>query len=162
LTLYHGGVAGLHAGDLLVPSPPHVFDGCPICAARAEGRTFTVGEYRAYLKPHLPRLGDRAQPIVDLLDGVPDDVPIDAPSAERAVYVTMSELYATWYAARSGGDLYRVKPLGRLTPSAEDHFESFTVPRARVLEVRRRAVVLSADERADLMALWTAADEVTA
>lgn len=162
MSLYHGGIAGLHPGDVLVPSPPHVFDGCPICVARAEGRVYTVGEYRAFIAPHLAGLGDRAQPILDLIDGVADDMPIDEPSAEHAVYVTTSELYATWYAARSQGDLYRVKPLGRLTPSAEDHFDSFTVPRARVLQIIRRGVVLTDDERADILAAWTAADEAHA
>jgi hypothetical protein len=160
---FHGGVPGMHPGDLLVPSPPHVFDGCPICRARAAGRVFTVGDYRAWLTEPEWRRADPAviAEIREVLDGVPDEAPIDAPSAEQAVYLTSSELYATWYAARSGGDLYRVKPLGRLTPSHEDHFDSFTVPRARVLQVVRRAVVLTDHERAALAEAWRAADERT-
>lgn len=161
MILYHGGVAGLHPGDLIVPSPPHVFDGCPICRARAEGRCFTVGDYRAWLLSPEWRSADAGliAQIHELLDGVPADVPVDPPSAEQAVYVTETLLYASWYAARSGGDLYRVKALGRLVPSAEDHFTSYTVPRARVLQVIERGVVLDADDRADLLATWTAADE---
>lgn len=158
MILYHGGVAGLHRGDLLEPSPPHVFDGCPICVARSEGRVFTAGEYRAWVAPHIERLGERAKPVLELLDGVPDSAPIDPPTGEVAVYVTTSQLYATWYAARSGGDLYRVKPLGRRRRSSEDHFESYVVPRARVLQVLRRGVVLTDSERADLLTMWGAAD----
>jgi hypothetical protein len=161
MRLFHGGIAGLHPGDLLVPSPPHVFDGCPICRARAEGRVFTVGEYIEWVSGVHP-MDDRAQyvrQVLEMLEGVPAAMPIDLPSAEVAVYVTTSELYATWYAARSAGDLYRVKPLGRLTPSTEDHFESYTVPRARVLQVVRRNVVLTPQERAEMYAAWTAADE---
>jgi len=155
VTLYHGGVAGLHAGALLLPSPPHVSDGCPVCVARAEGRLYTAGEYRLFLR----QFGDRARPVLDALAGAPDSAPLDPPSAQQAVYVTTSELYASWYAARSQGDVYVIKPIGRLTPSAEDHFSSFTVPRARVLQVLRRRVQLSDSERAQLLDEWTKADE---
>ena len=158
MILYHGGVAGLHPGDLLVPSPPHVFDGCPICVARAEGRVFTVGQYRAFIAPLLPWLGERAKPVLELLEGVPDSAPIDPPTGQAAVYCTTSPLYAAWYAARSAGDLYRVKPVGRLRRSTEDSFESYVVPRARVLQVLRRSVELTDDERAEILEAWTAAD----
>lgn len=158
IRLYHGGIAGLHPGDVLVPSPPHVFDGCPICVARSEGRVFTVGEYRAWITPHIARLGERGERILELLEGAPDSAAIDPPTGEAAIYVTQSQMYATWYAARSAGDLYRVKPLGRLRRSAEDSIESYVVPRARVLQVLHRGVRLSDGERADLLAMWSAAD----
>lgn len=153
---FHGGVSGLCAGDLLLPAPPHVTDGCPICVARAEGRVYTVGEYRSYAA----QFGERARPILDLLDGVPDAAPLDPPSGQQAVYMTTHELYATWYAARSQGDLYAVKPLGRMVPSPEDHFETVTAPRARVLKVLRRSVQLTDEERTDLLNQWKSADEM--
>lgn len=153
--LYHGGKAGLNVGDLLVPSPPHQEDGCPICVARAAGRVCTVREYRAYAR----QFGARAEPVLRLLEGAPDDAPVDPPSAEKAVYITSSAEYATWYASRSRGDLYRVQPIGPLKRSSEDLFESFTVSAARVVEVLRRGVRLSRKERRELEREWRKAEE---
>jgi len=70
MTFYHGGIAGKRPGDYLFPSPPHVEDGCPICVARAAGRTLSVGEYRRWLSAH----GEDALPILRALAGA-DDVP---------------------------------------------------------------------------------------
>lgn len=39
---FHGGVPGLRPGDLVIPHPPRVLDGCPVCAARAQGLTATL------------------------------------------------------------------------------------------------------------------------
>src|SRR5690606_18444442 len=71
---FHGGKAGLRVGDVLLPSPPHIEDGCDICVARAEGRTYTAGEYKAWALRH------KAWQILRMLRGVPDDAPIDPPT----------------------------------------------------------------------------------
>jgi hypothetical protein len=155
IILYHGGIAGLKVGDVLRPSPPHIEDGCPVCRARAEGRTFIVGEFRAWLRP----LGEAARSALQAVEGVPDSAPMDPPSAAKAVYITSDLSYARWYAARSRGDLYRVEPVGEMTRSAEDHFPSWTVPRARVIEVIERHVRLVRRDRRQLMREWSKADE---
>lgn len=155
MTFYHGGIAGKRPGDYLFPSPPHVEDGCPICVARAAGRTLSVGEYRRWLSAH----GEDALPILRALAGADDAEPMDPPSKERAVYLTTDRDYARWYAARSGnGDLYRVTPVGLMTRSAEDPFPSYTVEVARVLEVLERGVhPVRADRRA-LVKRWKKSD----
>lgn len=155
MTVYfHGGKAGLSVGDLLVPSPPHVTDGCPVCVARAEGRVMRVGEYRAWLRT----LGPRADPVLAALADADDWEPVDPPTRESAVYFTSDALYATWYAARSRGDLYRVVPVGPLVASTEDHFPTWTAPSARVVEVLRRSVRLQRRERRELLRRWKKAD----
>ena len=107
---YHGGIGGLRPGAMLVPSPPHVTDGCPICVARAAGRVCTVAEYRLWLEA----FGERAVPVLrSLSDAKPSD-PIDPPSGRQALYITTDLRYARWYAARSEGDLYRVEPVGEI------------------------------------------------
>lgn len=155
LTFYHGGKADLEVGDMLVPSPPHVTDGCPICVARAAGRVCTVGEYRMWLR----QFGARAWPILKKLQGASDDDPMDPPSAENAVDITTSEPYATWYAARSHGDLYRVKPCSEPRRTTEDFFPSFTVESARVVAVIRRRVLLTRTERRRIEHLWKKAEQ---
>lgn len=35
--LYHGGVPGLHPGDVLVPGRDEYLDDCPVCQARKRG-----------------------------------------------------------------------------------------------------------------------------
>jgi len=154
MTFYHGGKAGLAIGDAVVPAPPHVEDGCPVCVARREGRTLTVGEYRRWLQ----QFGPKAEPVLNILRDAPDWAPVDPPSARQAVYVTTSLEYAMWYAARSRGDLYQVKPIGELEPSPEDHFPTFTVSRAVVVAVLRRAVALNRTERRRILHLWKKAD----
>lgn len=152
---FHGGVAGLNVGDLLVPSPPAVKDGCPVCVARSQGRTLTVGEYRRWAA----KFGVEGRRVIAALEGAPDDAPVDAPSGERAVYFTPNKLYATWYAARSNnGDLYRVTPVGEIGRSAEDNFETYTAATARIVEVVRRRVVLDRTERRLLERAWRKAD----
>lgn len=149
--LWHGGVAGLTPGSILLPSPPHVTDGCPICVARAAGRSVTVGEFRDWLRalstPAAVALaaGLRNEPSAEI---------IDPPTQQAAVYVTTDRDYATWYAARSKGDLYEVEPIGELAPSAEDLFPTFTCDSARVVAVARRGVRLSQRERRRIAARW--------
>ena len=153
---FHGGKPGLHPGDLLVPAPPHVVDdGCPVCVARRDGRACTVGEFRHWLH----QFGPRAARALRELEGQPDDAPIDPPSAKQAVYITTSQAYATWYAARSQGDLYQVAPIGEVERSLEDHFSSWTTPVATVIRVLRRDVRLTRTERRTIMRQWKKADQ---
>lgn len=156
MTWFHGGKAGLSVGDLVVPAPAHVEDGCPICEAKREGRCCTVGEYRRWLR----RFGQRAEPVLLKLSGVPDDELMDPPrAASDGVYLTSSLEYATWYAARSGhGDLYQVRPEGELKPSPEDHFPTVVAERAIVVAVLRRAVTLTRTERRRIEHAWKKAD----
>jgi hypothetical protein len=75
------------------------------------------------------------------------------------VFVTSSLTYATWYAARSRGDLYRVQTLGPLTASQADHFPTWTTPEAKVVEVIRRGVFLLRRDRRALSREWARADK---
>lgn len=155
--LFHGGKPGLNRGDLLVPSPPHVDDGCPICLARRAGRALTVGEFRAFLQPFAGR-DVQARKALEMLDGADDSEPVDPPSGREAVYVTADEAYARWYAARSRGDLYLVAPVGQREPSTEDPFPSWTCQSARVVAVLCRNVRLRRRERRALLRRWQKAD----
>lgn len=155
MTLYfHGGKAFLRVGDLVLPAPPHVEDGCPICVARLEGRRFTVRQARAWALS----MGERGEPMLRAVAGADPDDPVDPPSARAAVYITTHKPYALFYAARSRGDLYRVEPIGLLTPSPEDHFPTWTCAAARVLAVLRRGVVRTRRERRELEREWKKAD----
>ena len=156
MRLFHGGIRDLEVGDPLLPSDPHVQDGCPICEARAAGRVCTVGEYRAWL---YRQGGPHADRVLRALAGVSPLAPMDPPSEVQAVYVTTDRRYARWYAARAGyGDLYRVVVDGALTPSRTDHFPSWTCARAIVVEVLERGVVLDRRFRRDLDRAWKKAD----
>lgn len=86
--LYHGGVPGLHEGDIIEPGHSRDrFDDCPICRAR---------------RTHGP------------------DAPEGTGHPEQ-VYCTSSRDYAAFYASMYGrGDVYQVRPLGRLIKSEED------------------------------------------
>lgn len=152
---FHGGKAGLRVGDEVVPAPSHLEDGCPICEAKRAGRICTVGEYRRWLG----QFGVRAEPILRDLREAPDWQAIDPPRATvDGVYLTTSPEYATWYAARSAGDLYRVKPVGHVRPSSEDHFHTVIAERATVIAVVRRGVRLTRTERRRIKHLWKKAD----
>lgn len=155
---YHGGKAGLQAGDEIIPAPPHVEDGCPVCVARAAGVRYTVGEYRQWLLG-LARRDPGAVRVLAMLDGVPDSAVVDPPRAEvERVHLTTDRAYARWYAARSRGDLYEVEPIGMMLLSDEDHFPSWTVPAARVVRVAERRVRLTRQDRRSLMRAWAKAD----
>jgi hypothetical protein len=156
VSYYHGGKAGLQPGDLVVPAPAHVEDGCPICEAKKYGRACTVGEYRRWLR----QFGAKAAPVLAKLAGAPDYEFIDPPRAQtEAVYITASIKYATWYAARSRGDLYEVEPIGQALLSPEDHFPSWTCREARVVRVLRQGVALTRTERRRIEHLWRKADQ---
>lgn len=151
---YHGGVPGLNVGDIIVSSPPRITDGCPICLARAKGQTLTVGEYRRFAASQ----GPKGASILKMLEGAPDNAPIDPPSRIQGVYITTDIDYATFYAARSGGDLYEVAPIGALQMSREDHFPSWIVSESRVIKILRRNVQLSRQERRYMTRKWEKAD----
>ena len=126
MRLWHGGVPGLRAGDLLTGGHHRAtLPGCAVCAARAAGTS-----------------------------------PIDAPSRHGdQVYVTTDREYARHYASLYGyGDLYRVEPVGDLTPSVEDSIPTWVTPSARVLAVYDRAVRLTWSQRRALSRTWRAAD----
>lgn len=154
---YHGGVAGLVPGDVLVPSPAHQNDGCPICDSRARGEVFTALMGRTWATQ---LGGERGARMLAILEGAPDDEVIDAPTGLVAVYITVDLDYATWYAARSGhGDLYEVAPTGPVAPAEEDHFAlSYVVPSAVVVRVLRRGVRLDRRERRRINRRWLRAD----
>lgn len=154
MTWFHGGVAGLNPGDHIVPAPPQVVDGCPVCVVRAKGRVYTVGEYRQWLQTQ----GSKAAPVLRALAEADDGEPVDPPSIPGRVYMTRTESYATWYAARSRGDLYEVRPVGPTTPSTEDHFDSASADGAVVVRVVRRNVRLVRSERRALLRAWKKAD----
>lgn len=155
MKFFHGGKAGLGIGDRLVPAPPHVDDGCPICLARRQGRVFTVGEYRAWL---LSIGGQQAERVLAMLEGAPDSAPVDPPSAKSAVYITTDREYALFYAARSRGDLYEVRPCGAIERTTEDHFPSWTASEAVITAVLRRKVQLTRTERRRILHRWKKAD----
>ena len=152
--LYHGGIPGRKVGDLIIPAAPRIEDGCPICQARAERRIYTVGEYRRWLALQ----GPRAEPVLKQLAEAPEWEPVDPPTQLVAVYVTSDREYARWYAARSRGDLYRVRPVGQAVPSSEDHFPSWTCMRAMVVAIEERGVRLDRRERRQLLRRWKQAD----
>lgn len=128
---FHGGIPGLRPGDLLTPHRPNILDGCPVCAARAQGLTAT-------------------------LDGKPIDPPTGRPDR---VYITTDREYARFYASRWWyGDLYVVEPVGDIEPSSEDPFPTWCVLEARVASVYDRAVQLNPGQRKRLLRRWTAAD----
>ena len=123
--LYHGGIPGLTPGDRIEPAPnTRHREGCPICAARAEGQTLVI-----------------------------DGQAVDGPTGRHdAVYVTSDRLYAKFYASMAAGDLYSVEPVGEVGLSPEDPMiESFTCAAATVDTVVERSVVLT---EAELRRLW--------
>lgn len=158
---FHGGVAGLNVGDRLYPAAPHVTDGCPICVARAEGRTYTVGEYRTYICRAMltqPRKVSALRQLLDMLEGEPDWAPLD-PATDQSdrVYLAADRAYARWYAARSGnGDLYRVEPDPPVEQTAgeDSGWTTFVALAATVVEVLERNVRLTPPERRDLYEEW--------
>lgn len=152
---YHGGKPGLGVGDSLIPSAPHVYDGCPICVARLEGRRYTFGEWRAWLATQ----GPKGQEVIRRIAEFPDDAEVDPPSRNEKVYITSDEEYATWYAARSGhGDLYQVVPVGELIQSEEDLFPTWMVDEAVIIAVIRRRVFLTRKNRRSLDRRWMRAE----
>lgn len=166
MAYFHGGIPGLRPGDQLLPAPPHLTDGCPICAARAEGRALTVGEFRAFIRAQAEGAPAHkratADQVLSMLDGAPDHIPVDPPTAQTdSVYVTTDLVYARWYAARSGhGDLYRVQPAHPFerTTGEDSGWDTYTAPSATVLQVIARGVHLRRAARRELAREWKRRD----
>lgn len=131
MRLFHGGVPDLRPGDLI--SPGHArrsHPGCTWCEAR---------EAQAAGGP---------APVIDGLAKHPD-----------VVYLAVSRDYARHYASLWGrGDLYQVEAVGDLTRSTEDSMETWMAPRARVVAVIDRAVLLTMGQRRRLWRVWGVAD----
>ena len=161
MTFYHGGKAGLKEGERLEAAPTHVSDGCYLCVARESGRSVTVGEWRGYLVTRAAAGDQGAARVLAILheEDAPLDTVLDPPSERSAVYMTSSLDYATWYAARSKGDLYEVEPQGSIEKSETDHFPSWTAEGAIVTKVLRRGVRLDRRERRRIARLWKRADK---
>jgi hypothetical protein len=130
--LFHGGVAGLRPGELIVPHPPRSVDGCAVCAARGRREDYVV-----------PGLG-----VVDPPTARPD-----------RVYVTSDREYARYYASAAWlGDLYVVRLVGEVEESDEDPFASWCAEAAEVVSVYSRCVQLTMAQRRRLYARWGVAD----
>lgn len=131
LRLWHGGIADLRPGDLIVPGHDRKpVEGCTYCEARAAEAT------------------GGPRPAVDGLSLHRD-----------RVYLTTDREYARHYASLWGyGDLYRVEPVGPMERSMEESIESYSVHAARVLAVYARAVLLTPNQRRALDRRWKAAD----
>jgi hypothetical protein len=156
---YHGGVPGLKVGDSIVPSPPHVEDGCPICVARSEGRRFTVAQARAWALS----MGRDGLPLLRALAGAPANGAVDPPSAQTAVYITKDLDYGDlvrrakpWRPLPGRGQWERRSNRGRTTSRPG------TVPEARVLAVLRRGVFLLRADRRRIERRWRKADRSVA
>lgn len=125
---FHGGVPGLDVGDIITPHKPNVVDGCPICAARAAGESYTV-----------PGLG-----VIDPPTGRPE-----------RVYVTTDREYGRFHASRYWlGDLYAVEPFGELEASDEGFFPTWCADGAVITSVVSRAVRLTDKQRRTLSRRW--------
>lgn len=125
--LWHGGIDGLKPGDLLLPSPPKLVDGCAICVAHAAGKEVTVGGHA-----------------IDPRTAHPD-----------RVYLTSDREYARFYASKYVfGDLYRIEPVGDLEWSTEDPFPTWKATAGRVVAVYERAVRLTDSQRRRLLRRW--------
>lgn len=75
------------------------------------------------------------------------------------VYITADREYARFYASLYGyGDLYRVEPIGDLTPSEEDPVDCWTADQVRIAGIVARAVLLTPGQRRRLHRRWTAWD----
>lgn len=115
LRLFHGGPPGLRPGDFIEPRPP---------------------EDTAHLLDGCPTCEARKRG-----EPLPDD-----DNDPTLIYVTTDRLYASLYASGyPDGGLYRVEPIGDLTPS-NDPLPSWSVPAARVVSVLDPLVRLSAHD----------------
>ena len=115
MRLWHGGVPGLRAGDLitapLTDRTEHLIDGCPVCEARRAGK---------------PMSGDDADPA-------------------RVYVTTDREYARLYAAGWPRGDLYRVEAVGEMVPTGDaDAAPSWAVESARVIAVYDRCVTLPA------------------
>lgn len=81
--------------------------------------------------------------------------PWEPDTPQDRVYGTIDRQYARFYASKVGlGWLYRVRPVGELHESTEDHFPSFWAEEFEVVSVLERAVRLTMRERRRLFMRW--------
>lgn len=112
---FHGGAPGLRAGDLIEPRP---------------------SDDTRHLRDGCPTCEARRRG-----EQLPED-----DNDPSLVYVTTDREYARIYAAGYGdGALYRVEPVGELTPS-NDPMPSWGVPACRVIAVYDALVRLTPRE----------------
>lgn len=95
---------------------------------------------------------------------VRDDCPICASGADAnhlpdRVFATRERPYAKHYASKWGrGSLYIVEPVGAMTRSEADPFETYHAATFRVIKVSETQIELTPSERRRLYRLWTEAD----
>lgn len=127
--LFHGGVPGLTAGDIIAPGHqrrPH--DNCPWCEARARGAAH-------YGTDGPSQHQDRVY------------------ATENRLY---ARFHASLWGR---GDLYRVTPVGGdVQRSDEDTIPSIHAPALRIIQVADVAVLLTDTERRRLNREWERAD----
>jgi hypothetical protein len=81
--------------------------------------------------------------------------PLEPATPPDRVYGTTDRQYARFYASQAGlGWLYRVRPIGDLHESTEDHFPSFWAAEFEVVSILERAVRLTMRERRRLFIRW--------
>ena len=126
---WHGGVPGLRAGDLIEPGHERAtHDGCPWCAARANGEAGPGG-----------------------IDG-------PSKRSDRVYVTSHRLYAKHYASLWGRGDLYRVEPVGDVEASSGDTIETVTCAAARVVAVYERAVLLTMTERRRLWREWGEAD----
>ena len=130
VTLYHGGISGLWAGDTILPNMAHLrhHAGCAECERKAAGLR-------------------GIEPIT------PPDWVYATEDKEYARY------YASMAGGRAGGALYRVRLDGDVERSDEDLFPSWRGRRAVVLGVPQPRVRLTMGDRRRLFRRWGGTDE---
>lgn len=130
VSLFHGGVPDLRAGDVIEPGHQRRHhDGCPWCEARAKGEAFLN------------------------MDGPPQQ-PDRVYATTHRLY---AKFHASLWGR---GDLYRVTAVGAVERSSEDSFESVVADRLIIAAVLDRAVLLTDSERRRLFREWGAADQI--
>ena len=115
--LFHGGIPGLNAGDLILPGSPHFVDGCKVCDAHKAGMSHelepvtqhadrvyvtTDREYARFYASKYPK-GDlySVEPVGDLAVSDEDRFPTwTAPSA-RVIGVYDRYVQLTWKQRRT-------------------------------------------------------------
>ncbi len=131
MMLFHGGVAGLNVGDLLLPghSRDNRHPGCKVCEARAAGTTE-----------------------IDKPSAHPDRIYLSADLEYARFHASLyghGDLYRV--------EPYQESDTGvGLERSEEDLFPSFTAPAGRVLAVLARRVQLTPRQRQKIYIRWAA------
>jgi hypothetical protein len=123
---WHGGAPGLKAGELIEPRP--------------------AGD-RRHLRDGCPTCEARNR----------GEQLADDPNDETQIYVTTDREYARVFAAGYGdGALYRVEPVGDLTPTEDDPAPSWSCDAARVLSVYDALVRFTPNQARRALRRWSA------